>query len=166
MTGTTDEIIQWASCKWGVPADVARAQAATETYWRQGFLGDWTTTAADCAPGHALGADGRADECPQSIGLLQIKYKFFKNAFPGAEQSTAYNVDYAYAVWRNCFEGGEQWLNDSPRGRDYAAGDGWGCIGRWFAGEWYTAPATNYISEVQERLDTRVWNSSDFLNHG
>ncbi|MFW2382115.1 MAG: hypothetical protein ACN4GZ_10180, partial [Acidimicrobiales bacterium] len=166
MTGTTDEIIQWAACKWGLPADIVRAQAATETWWRQGFLGDWTETAADCAPGHSLGSDGKANECPQSIGILQIKYKFFKDAFPGASESTAYSLDYAYAVWRNCYEGRQTWLNDSERGREYAAGDGWGCIGRWYAGEWYTPRASNYISEVERRLTTRVWATSEFLSEG
>ncbi len=166
MSGTTDEILQWAACKWGLPADVARAQAATETWWRQGFLGDWTSTAADCAPGHSLGSDGRPGECPQSIGLLQIKYKFFQESFPGAADSTAYSVDYAYAVWRNCYEGRQGWLNDSERGRQYAAGDGWGCIGRWFAGQWYTQPATDYIGHVRDALDSKVWASADFIAEG
>lgn len=166
MSGTTDEILQWAACKWGLPADVARAQAATETWWRQGFLGDWTTTAADCAPGHSLGSGGRPGECPQSIGLLQIKYKFFKEAFPGASESTAYSVDYAYAVWRNCYEGRQGWLNDSERGRDYTAGDAWGCIGRWFAGQWYTQPATDYIGHVRDALESKVWTSADFIAEG
>lgn len=166
MTGSTDEILQWAACKWGLPADIARAQAATETWWRQGFLGDWTTTAADCAPGHSLGSGDRSGECPQSIGLLQIKYKFFKDSFPGASDSTAYSVDYAYAVWRNCFEGRQSWLNDSERGKDYAAGDGWGCIGRWFAGQWYTPPATDYIQHVRDALDSKVWASADFIAEG
>ena len=31
FTGTTDEIIQWAACKWGVSDDLVRAQAVHES---------------------------------------------------------------------------------------------------------------------------------------
>ncbi len=31
-TGTTDEILQWVACKWGVPVDVVRAEAVVELY--------------------------------------------------------------------------------------------------------------------------------------
>ena len=40
FTGTTDEIIQWAACKWGFDEDTVRAQAVQESYWRQDGLGD------------------------------------------------------------------------------------------------------------------------------
>src|SRR5215212_7406367 len=41
FTGTTDEIIQWAACKWGFDEDTVRAQAVQESYWRQAGVGDW-----------------------------------------------------------------------------------------------------------------------------
>ena len=50
------------------------------------------------------------------------------------------------------------------RGRQYAAGDAWGCIGRWFSGRWYTAAANDYIARVQDYLARRVWTTSDFAN--
>ena len=33
FTGTTDEIIQWAACKWGIDEDIVRAQMAKESWW-------------------------------------------------------------------------------------------------------------------------------------
>ena len=33
FTGTTDEIIQWAACKWGFDEDTLRAQVAKESWW-------------------------------------------------------------------------------------------------------------------------------------
>ncbi len=33
--GTTDEIIQWAACKWGLPDNFLRAEAYTESTWFQ-----------------------------------------------------------------------------------------------------------------------------------
>lgn len=35
FTGTTDEIIQWAACKWGLPDNLLRAVAAVESTWFQ-----------------------------------------------------------------------------------------------------------------------------------
>ena len=54
------------------------------------------------------------------------------------------NVDTAYAIWRACFEGYERWLNQVERGQRYAAGDAWGCVGRWFAGRWHASGADAY----------------------
>ena len=166
FTGSTDEIIQWVACKWGLPTDVVRAQVTVESWWRQYNLGDWTSNGSHCPPGHPLGADGRAGQCPESLSLLQIKHRLHQGAFPAAEQSTAYGLDYAYAMWRSCYEGTQTWLNDVERGRDYAAGDAWGCIGRWYAGRWYTSAARTYIDRVQSDLASQRWTSGDFLGHG
>ena len=35
MTGTTDEILQWAACKWGLPDNLIRAIAHHESTWNQ-----------------------------------------------------------------------------------------------------------------------------------
>jgi hypothetical protein len=35
FTGTTDEIFQWGACKWGLPDDLLRAIAVTESTWYQ-----------------------------------------------------------------------------------------------------------------------------------
>jgi hypothetical protein len=35
FTGTTDEIFQWAACKWGLPDNLARAEAVRESTWFQ-----------------------------------------------------------------------------------------------------------------------------------
>jgi hypothetical protein len=37
FTGTTDEIIQWAACKWGISDNLLRAQAVRESTWYQGL---------------------------------------------------------------------------------------------------------------------------------
>ena len=164
FTGTTDEILQWVACKWGIAEDVVRAQVAKESWWHQDNLGDWTTDGTACAPGHPIGADGRAGQCPESVGLMQDRTPFMRQWINDALASSAYNVDIAYAIWRNCYEGNETWLNTVDRGRDYAAGDAWGCIGRWFSGRWYTQPANEYIAAVQDYLNHRVWTTSDFAN--
>lgn len=163
FTGTTDELIQWVACKWGIDEDVVRAQVAKESWWKQTSFGDWGTDPNHCAPGHAIGADGRAGECPESVGLMQVRTWLFEGGELGSVQSSSYNLDVSYAVWRDCFEGKETWLNDVERGKQYAAGDMWGCLGRWFTGRWYTPPAYGYIAAVQDYLNDRVWEEDYFI---
>lgn len=157
FTGTTQEILQWVACKWGIDQNIVFAQAAVESWWQQGKLGDWTTNAELCPPGHGIGADGRSGECPQSYGILQNRYSLEKSVWPGISVSTAMNADAAYAIWRSCYDGYEIWLNNVPDGRLYQAGDLWGCVGRWFAGNWYTPEAYRYIDLVKKYLSEQVW---------
>jgi autotransporter family porin len=162
FTGTTREILRWAACKWGVDEDLVLAQAAIESWWRQDTLGDWTGDATRCAPGRGLGADGKPGQCPESYGILQNRYPYEKSGWPGIASSTAMNADLAYAIWRTCFEGYEGWLNTVERGRDYAAGDAWGCVGRWFSGRWHVAAGDQYAGRVRGYLDQRIWETANF----
>jgi hypothetical protein len=162
FTGTTGQILRWAACKWGVDEDLVFAQAAIESWWRQDTLGDWTKDATRCAPGHGLGVDGRPGECPESFGIIQNRYPYEQSAWPGIANSTAMNADLAYAIWRACFEGYETWLNTVERGQEYAAGDEWGCVGRWFSGRWHTQAGQEYVDRVRGYLDQRIWQTPNF----
>jgi hypothetical protein len=163
FTGTTDEIIQWAACKWGFNARALRAQAVRESYWAQTNLGDWTTDPSHCAPFHGIGQDGRPGECPESVGMLQVRAPYVPLAVArGATRSTAYNLDAYLAIWRSCWRGEETWLNQAERGRDYVAGDEWGCIGRWLTGRWYVPAAVTYIAEVKTLYRQRIWLTPSF----
>jgi autotransporter family porin len=144
FTGTTDEILQWAACKWGIDEDVVRAQIAKESWWHMSTVGD----------------NG------ESFGLGQVRVPYHGTAFANnnAKVSSAYNVDYTYAVWRECYEGRLGWLNDVEHTGTYAAGDANGCLGVWFAGRWRTADANTYIAAVQSYLSERVWESANFKN--
>jgi autotransporter family porin len=166
FTGTTQEILRWAACKWGISQNIVFAQAAVESWWRQDQLGDWGTDAKLCPKGHGIGIDGKPGECPQSYGILQNKYPYEEATWPGIGASTAMNADVAYAVWRSCYDGYEVWLNDEPRGHRYDAGDLWGCVGRWFAGSWYTPAADGYIRQVQGYLREQIWIQPDFTGTG
>jgi hypothetical protein len=146
FTGTTDEILQWGACKWGIDEDIVRAQAAKESYWTQSNVGD----------------NG------ESFGILQVRQPFVGWAFNGgvgdARSSTAYNVDASLAARRNCFEGNESWLNTVDRGGTYAAGDIWGCVGMWFSGRWYTPDSVTYINAVKQYYDEEIWTTPSFIN--
>jgi hypothetical protein len=166
FTGTTSEILRWAACKWGINQDIVFAQAAVESWWNQTTLGDWGTDASACPPGHGLGANGTAGQCPQSYGILQNRYPFEQASWPGIADSTAMNADTAYAIWRSCYDGYETWLNTVPHGSTYEAGDAWGCVGRWFAGRWDTAAANQYVAKVKQYLAERIWTTPDFQQPG
>ncbi|MDR0343778.1 MAG: hypothetical protein LBI49_11875 [Nocardiopsaceae bacterium] len=71
-----------------------------------------------------------------------------------------------YNIWRSCYNGYEVWLNNGPRGRPYHAGDAWGCVGRWFAGKWYTPAAVGYIRRVEQFLRERIWTRPGFARPG
>ena len=155
FVGTTDEIIQWAACKWGIDEDIARAQVVKESFWYQSANGD----------------NG------ESWGLGQVRDTAHQSAFEypvNARSSSAYNLDYTYAVWRACYEGVYTWLNTVERGATYGPGDAWGCTGVWFSGRWYTAAAITYIEGgatggygdigVKQHYQARTWETASFIN--
>jgi hypothetical protein len=147
--GTTDQILNWAACKWGVDGDLLRAVAVQESDWRQDKIGD----------------DGH------SFGIMQIKNSYANGSpawggYPDTYADTALNVDFYAAYLRSCVDGdfydGGQWLYGgrrlsqliAARGADYVT---WGCVGSWYSGDWYDPQARDYILRVQERLATRAW---------
>jgi autotransporter family porin len=145
FAGTTDEIIQWAACKWGIDEDIARAQLIKESYWRMSANGD----------------NG------ESWGLGQVRVPYHGSAFEftqvNAMNSTAYNVDYTYASWRACYEGVYTWL-----GSGYGAGDVWRCVGVWFSGQWSAGSYDAYLNQsgdsVRWHYDNQTWLTPNFIN--
>jgi RNA polymerase sigma factor (sigma-70 family) len=162
FTGTTEQILRWTACKWGVDEDMVKAQAAIESWWHMSNKGDWSTDASRCPADHGLGVDGTPGKCPESFGMMQVRYPYNTPAFPGVEKSTAMNLDYGYAVWRSCFEGKMTWLNTVERGSQYKAGDAWGCMGVHFSGRWHTDAAEGYINRVKDYLAQRIWTTRNF----
>lgn len=159
FTGTTDEIIQWTATKWGLPDEVIRAAAVVESQWYQnekvnGVPVRWHGYGDYGSCGGAPAASGYGVSGPASYGIIQVKYCSHPNTWPHSELSTAYNLDYYGAVMRGCVEGWDSWLKNG-----YAAGDLWGCVGRWYAGEWYSAGANEYIAKVKAEQEARRWLS-------
>ncbi len=160
FTGTTDEILQWAACKWGIDTNIIRAEAVTESQWHQSQLGDYTTNKSLCPPGMWNGSS-----CYQSYGILQIKYTYFQSEWPMSRNDTAFNADFVYGWLRNCYEGWADYLYQAtpvsgyPR---YHAGDIWGCLGFWFSGTWYDQGAINYINVTKGYYAQKPWLKAGF----
>jgi len=165
FTGTTDEIIQWTAVKWGLPDNVVRALAVQNSNWYQNLKdaggkpvnGRGYGAFGQCGGSPAPSGYGTAG--PASFGLTQNKWCALKDRnatgygpWPYAETSTAYSLDLTAAVLRGCFEGWDTWL-----GGTYAAGDLWGCIGRWNTGAWHTSAANAYITSVRAQSTNRPW---------
>ncbi|HEX6797439.1 MAG TPA: hypothetical protein VF116_06970 [Ktedonobacterales bacterium] len=160
FTGTTDEILQWTACVWGVPVDVVRAEAVVESWWQQSQLGDWTSNQQYCPPGTWNGSG-----CYQSYGILQLKWYYFQGTFPMSRDDTAYAAETVYGIIRTCYEGWTTYLADRsppPGYPAYHAGDLWGCIGRWYSGGWYDQGALDYIAKVKSALANKTWQSGGF----
>lgn len=151
--GTTDEIIQWASCKWGMSDEMTRAQAYNESNWRMDAEGDDAARSAGvCTQG-----DTR-DPCPTSFGILQIKWYYnpdaspTNNSYPRSRQMTAFSLDYALAQLRGCYEGMEYFGSK-------AIGDMWGCFGAWYSGKWKDTGANSYITRVKASYNKKPWSN-------
>jgi hypothetical protein len=155
-TGTTDQIIQWAACTWGLSDDLLRAVAVQESDWHMSSLGD------------VCGTTGEA-----SYGLFQVKNancdgSVAHGGYPYTAKDTGLNADYYAMNIRSCLDGdfydGGSWLYGgktiaqliSTNGFDYAV---WGCVGYWFSGGWYDSGAKNYIGSVKTWLAAKTWLS-------
>jgi len=148
FSGSTEDILRWAACKWGFDEDITRSRAWTESSWSMLTAGDRSSEDWVCA------LLGLSAPCAQSYGLLQVKGTIHEGTYPASVESTAWGVDYAMAWQRACFEGAFTWLSS----QGYQAGDVEGCVGAWYSGEWYDAPASRYIAEVARNLEARPWD--------
>jgi hypothetical protein len=148
FSGTTDQILRWAACKWGFDENTVKAQAVVESDWRQSMLGDCN-----------IGPTQPQTHGCASVGILQVKAADIPQtelgSWPAAFNSTAFNADFAMANRRLCFDGKMTWLLDfNPA---YRAGDLWGCVGNWFSGRWHDAGADAYVPRVQAEYAAKPW---------
>ncbi len=149
--GTTDELIQHYACKWGLDEDVVRAQAVTESTWYQNLKdanGNPVAGKGYGDYGHCSGGP-YGSSGPASLGIMQIKHCAHPGTLPYSETSTAFNLDYYGAVIRGCLNGWDYVTNTT--------GDLWGCVGRWYSGEWYRNNA-DYIESVKHHLHYKPWS--------
>ncbi len=158
FSGTTDEILQWAAHKWGIPEDVVRAVATTESWWRMSQLGDpgWTTD-PDRYPWYSRVLGSR--EVFRSLGIMQVKWTpegLHLGTEPLRWRSTAFNVDYWSSVVRYYYDGRCDWC-----GPDYQAGEEWASVGAWYS-PWPWNSSDDYVSTVQRHVAERTWTHGNF----
>lgn len=136
FTGTTDELLQWAACKWGFAPDVVRAEAAVATRWHQ-----------------------------TPNGLLRLELPRWQSAWPAARDSTAFGLDVALSWQRSCYEGYLDALGVTTTlltPTSYVPGDLMGCVGNLVSGGWYDPAAIDFESRVDQDAQLKSWDAPGF----
>jgi hypothetical protein len=156
---TTDELIQWASYKWGIPTDWLRAQYAKESHWRQDSMGDLHKERPRWRSQFPRLSCPNASECYESLGIAQVKWHPWNDegTEPLRWKSTAFNIDYQAAKLRFYY--------DNPYGKRSAWGDSsyrpldqWLSLCGWFAPyPWGNPAQLSYCSKVKQHLAARDW---------
>jgi autotransporter family porin len=189
-TGTTDENIQWAACKWGISDNVLRAMAAAESTWFQGLRKDdgscvQTRGCGDMVPkataasrtfchdlarfGYDYARDYADGVCPKTfsiIGVMSWQDPDWGPMKANQNGTFPFNRDstaFALDYAASQLRGCmEGWISWLS-GRDgFRRGDLWGCVGVWYAGDWKIPAAREYTARVKALLDDRVWLKPDF----
>lgn len=173
-TGSTDMILRWAACKWGIDENVVRAEAWVESGWTQSSptyntlwppgWGDFQSSYSQCTTPAWNGWVSSIGGCYQSCGILMTKVTSF-DVWPEACAGTSFNADFRMAMERACIDGnGESWYasqTPSPGYPSYPNGTTdqllWGCMGAWYSGSWYDSGAVWYIGAVQSALASKPW---------
>jgi hypothetical protein len=185
-TGSTDMMMRWAACKYGIDEDVVRAQGWIESGWLQGGAGDKGTSQSVCVQGSFTALwnttisepGGSTVSCPnccyQSWSLWQTKVYYEWMTWPEIMQSTAFAADYRYADQRACMDGAytSYFASSTKQPNTYAADIAnyqsnpdttntdrvlWGCIGMHYSGHWYDSGAQTYINAAQSAMLTQPW---------
>jgi hypothetical protein len=190
FTGTTDEIIQWAACKWGLRDNVLRGIAVRESTWNQ-YL---TKPNGDCVEYYGCGdrfSSATAASKKFCTGLVTLGGHDYQPQFGGdgycpktfsivgemSWQDPAWDF-----VWPDNQNGTFPFNRDSTafafdylgahlRGcyegwetwlTDTTSGDLWGCVGSWYSGDWHSTAADGYISRVRNEIANHTWLNPDF----
>jgi|GEM_PF-637440 len=116
-TGSTDMIMRWVACKYGIDENVVRGQAWAESFWRQWATGDRRTTRAECVQDGFTAlwdttiffVDGRKVSCPHccytSWSAWQTKVYYEWKTWPMIKDSTSFAAEYRFADTRACING-------------------------------------------------------------
>jgi len=186
-TGTTDENIQWAACKWGLPDDLLRSIAYAESTWYQAE----TRRNGRCVEQHgcgdvvpeatastkvfcrqvvaAAGTDYQrwygAGRCPRTFSIVGVmSWQDPKWGPMPDNQNGTFPFNHRSTAFALDYVGAflrgcdEGWIKWlDDAGGDYRPGDIWGCVGTWYAGAWKTTDALVYAGRVRAAEQARPW---------
>lgn len=185
--GTTDEILQWAACKWGLPDNLLRAIAVRESSWYQ-----YPTYASGRCVSHWGCGDifekPDTDTAQYCEGLAKYGYDYQRAFGPGICPKTfsivgvmawqapswgrmADNQNGTFPFSRDSTAFAADYLGAYLRGclegwevwlqhtgdHSYRPGRLLGCVGSWYAGGWYDQAARGYIHNVRTEWRNHTW---------
>jgi len=191
-TGTTDEIIQWAACKWGISDNLLRAIAVRESGWYQHEVYDDGTCVVQNGCGdvfpHATAAtrrfcavtdrSGRRNRplyppgrCPKTFSIVGVMswQDTAWGRMPDNQNGTfPFNRDStAFALdYLGAFLRGcdEGWMSWLGNTGHYRKNNLRGCVGVWYAGEWSGPTARTYVGRVWSTARERPWLSPRWVH--
>ena len=135
FAGTTDEVIEWAACKWGLDQNIIKAEAIAESNWQQSEIGD----------------NG------DSYGIIQVRASRAGSpasanngwgGWPFTQRSTAADLD-AYAAYIRTVYDGRSYMGNATRNHIWAA------VSSWQSG--YNSGLDWYVRQVQAYLAQKAW---------
>lgn len=167
---STDMLIRWAACKWGVDENALRAQAWEESTWNQARHGDYGTGTAYCeADGGLFTALYRpaTNDCYASHSIIQMRLvpNGFWTMYPQVINSTGFALDAMGAMLRGCINGdmsqffGGSYLaqyESDLAGPDYSNLYA-NCQGEHYSGNYGDPAALNYESYLANWEATQPW---------
>jgi hypothetical protein len=166
---STDDLIQWAAHKWGIPENWLRAEFALESSWNGFMQGDEVSVSRNWYERYPLQSRVRGTlSVDASMGITQVKWIPDGSVGAGTEplrwESTAFNLDYQAAIVRFYY--------DNPAGTrsswgdsSYAPCQAWRSIGGWDEPyPWGNAIQASYVAVVQQRLRDQIWTQSSFVH--
>lgn len=156
---TTDEILEWAACKWGMDQNIAKGEAIAESNWLQSNKGD-------------LDSCGGYD----SYGILQVRATNPSVCTPGSVEnsgwggypwtanSTAVDADAQMARLRAVYDG-QSYMGAGGNGNPVLTGSTstavgapiWNAVSTWQSGT-DTGPDA-YTSQIQSCLASSCWTT-------
>lgn len=190
-TGSTDEILQWAACKWGISDNVLRAVAERESGWYQHQVYPDGSCVVGSGCGDLFAQDSRAaqvycrtvadhlprhrrpehwQDCPRTFSIVGVmswhdpRWGRLRGNQNGTFPFNARSTAFAVDYLGSFLRGClEGWVLWLGNTGAYGAGDLEGCLGAWFAGAWKSPDAQEYTARVREAQADRVWLSSDWF---
>jgi autotransporter family porin len=189
-TGTTDENIQWAACKWGISDNLLRAMTAAESTWFQGLrepdgscvekrgCGDVVQRATAASRtfcdelsrfGYDYGGDYGDGACPKTFSIIGVmawqdpSWGGMANNQNGTFPFSRDSTAFAldYAA-ANLRGCMEGWITWLSKRDGFRGGDVWGCVGFWYSGDWKVPEARDYAARVRSLMDDRFWLQPGF----
>jgi hypothetical protein len=194
FTGTTDEIFQWAACKWGLSDNLLRGIAVRESTWYQYLTrpdgtcveyrgcGDFFTRATHASKIYCKGLVkvgghdyqqqfGGRGLCPKTFSIVGVMswddpaWQAPAPAWPGNQNGT-------FPFDRDSTAFAVDYLGSYLRGCYEGwitwlhphAGDMRGCVGSWYSGDWHSSAADNYVRRVKKTIRNHTWLKPSFLN--
>jgi hypothetical protein len=191
FTGTTDEIFQWAACKWGLRDNLLRGIAVRESTWFQYETypsgrcvidygcGDMFSSSSPASRVycHGLATTGAYDYeadfgrgiCPETFSIVGVMswddpaWEAPAPAYPDDQNGT-------FPFSRDSTAFAVDYLGSYLRGcfegwvtwLDPRGGDLWGCVGSWYSGDWHSADADRYIRRVKNEMSNHTWLERSF----